>query len=300
MSDIIHLKSVSDITKLLGVNSPRHPLVMVIPNHCLDLGSIEFAYMTNMYIVSMKHGLSGRMKYGRGTYDFNDGMMVFLAPEQVISPIEASIDEPVQGWTVIFHPDLIRRTSLGNKIHQYTFFSYDINEALHISESEIQTVRALIDNILKELDNNIDKHTERLICGSLELLLDYCSRFYDHQFFTRSNFNKDKLAEFESFLRYYYANLDVIEHGLPSVAYCGRQLGMSPNYLSDLLKKETGKTAKEHIQLFVIELAKNKLLGSSQTISQIAYDLGFEYPAHITKLFKNNTGYSPSQYRKVS
>ncbi|TDF41375.1 AraC family transcriptional regulator [Alteromonadaceae bacterium M269] len=300
MSDIIHLKSVSDITKLLGVNSPKHPLAMVIPNHCLDLGSIEFAYMTNMYIVSMKHGLSGRMKYGRGIYDFNDGMMVFLAPEQVISPIEASIDEPVQGWTVIFHPDLIRRTSLGNKIHQYTFFSYDINEALHISESEIQTVRALIDNILKELDNNIDKHTERLICGSLELLLNYCSRFYDRQFFTRSNFNKDKLAEFESFLRHYYANLDVVEHGLPSVAYCGKQLGMSPNYLSDLLKKETGKTAKEHIQLFVIELAKNKLLGSSQTISQIAYDLGFEYPAHFTKLFKNNTGYSPSQYRKVS
>lgn len=300
MSDIIYLSSISKVHRLLGIGRPKHPLVMVIPNHCIDIDVAKASYSTDMYMVAMKDGMSGTMKYGRNTYDFEDGVMLFLAPGQVIVPADAVIDKDTQGWTLLFHPDLIRRTSLGKKINQYSFFSYDVNEALHISETEIQTLTELVHKVIRELDQNIDKHTESLISGNIELLLDYCTRFYDRQFYTRSNRNKDTIIAFEGLLRNYFQRDEVLEQGIPSVAYCGKALGVTPNYLSDLLKKETGKTAKEHIHLFIIELAKNKLLGSGDTISQIAFDLGFDYPAHFTKLFKKTTGYSPSQFRKLN
>ncbi|WP_375749768.1 helix-turn-helix domain-containing protein [Vibrio sp. HN007] len=253
-----------------------------------------------MYIVSMKEGISGSMGYGRSTYDFDEGVMLFIAPGQVVVPGDTVIDNTSKGWSLLFHPDLIRRTSLGQKINQYSFFSYDVNEALHLSDDEIQTLTELVQKITKELEQRIDKHTENLISGNIELLLDYCTRFYDRQFYTRSNHNKDSIVEFESFLRDYFQSDEVIQNGIPSVAYCGKELGISPNYLSDLLKKETGKTAKEHIQLFLIERAKNKLLGSDDSISRIAFDLGFDYPAHFTKVFRKTTGYSPSEFRKLN
>ncbi|PSW18205.1 AraC family transcriptional regulator [Photobacterium sanctipauli] len=300
MSDIIHLNSISETHRLLGLGKPKHPLVMVIPNNCVHADIEKASYRSDLYMISMKGGMSGCMKYGRSTYDFEDGVMIFLAPGQVIEPTDSMIEKDGQGWTLLFHPDLIRRSSLGQKINQYSFFSYDVNEALHISDTETQTLTELMHKVSRELEQSIDRHTENLICSNIELLLDYCTRFYDRQFYTRSNQNKDTIIEFDAFLRDYFKSDMVLEQGIPSVAYCGKALGVTPNYLSDLLKKETGKTAKEHIHLFIIELAKNKLLGSEATISQIAFDLGFDYPAHFTKLFKKSTGLSPSQFRKVS
>lgn len=300
MSDIIHLDSVSDIHRLLALGKPKHPLIMLIPNNCIDIDVISASCSLGLYIVAMKNGMSGSMKYGLSSYDFTDGVMLFLAPGQVIEPADTVIDKEAEGWSLLFHPDLIRRTALGQKINQYSFFSYDVNEALHISDDEMQTLNELTHKISRELEQNIDKHTQSLISANIELLLDYCVRFYDRQFFTRSNKSKDTVLEFEALIRGYFQHDKQQEQGLPSVGYCGKELGISPNYLSDLLKKETGKTAKEHIQLFVIEQAKNKLLGSERNISQIAYDLGFDYPAHFTKLFKNATGHSPSEFRKLN
>ena len=300
MSDIIHLASITEIQQLLGVEKPKHPLVLVIPNHCFESTITSASISTDMYVVAMKKGMSGSIMYGRSTYDFNEGVMVFLGPGQVVKPVNVETEPSSEGWTLIFHPDFIRRTALGNKIHQYSFFSYDVNEALHISDAESKTLKALLDSITKELENSIDKHTESLISGCIELLLDYRNRFYDRQFFTRSNANKDTLMAFESLLRKYFESHAVLEHGLPTVGYCGKELGVSSNYLSDLLKKETGKAAKEHIHLFVMDLAKTKLLNSSCSISEVAYNLGFEYPAHFSKLFKKTTGLSPSEYRKLN
>jgi len=300
MSEIIHLNSIASIHRMLGISNPKHPLVMVIPNHCLDLDLIQASFTSDMYMVSMKEGVSGSMKYGRNNYDFDNGVMIFLAPNQVITPSHTAIEQGSKGWTIIFHPDLIRRTPLGEKIHRYSFFSYEVNEALHMSDNESAILRALIESITNELDNNIDKHTESLICSNIELVLDYCTRFYDRQFYTRSNLSKDTLAEFDKLLRDIFQLPAHYQCGIPTVAYLGKELGVSPNYLSDLLKKETGKTAKEHIQLFIIELAKTKLLGSTQTVSQIAFELGFDFPAHFTKLFKKSTGISPSQFRKLN
>ncbi len=299
MADIIHLNSIADIHRMLGIANPTHPLVTVIDNDCIGMANSSISYSTGMFIISMKSGMTGSMKYGASTYDFNDGVMLFMAPEQVIIPAHSVVETGSRGWTLMFHPDLIRRTSLGQKINQYTFFAYDVNEALHLSDSEMQTLTELSLKIVRELEQNIDKHTENLISGSIELMLDYCIRYYDRQFYTRSNKSKDTIIDFENLLRNYFDDRKVIE-ALPSVAYCGKALGISPNYLSDLLKKETGKTTKEHIQLFVIELAKNKLLGSELSISQIAYQLGFDYPAHFSKLFKNATGQSPSDFRKLN
>lgn len=300
MNDITTLKSVSDIHRLLGANKPKHPLITVIPNSCIDVGVVKAGYSADMYIIAIKQGISGTMRYGRGRYDFEDGTAIFIAPGQVMAPSDVVMEGGMTGHTLIFHPSLIRRTSLGKKIHQYSFFSYEVNEALHLSDIEIQTINEIFRKITRELEQPIDRYTENLISGNVELLLDYCTRYYDRQFYTRSNKNKDTLIEFEGLLRAYFQSAEMIEKGIPSVAYCGKALGVSPNYLSDLLKKETGKTAKEHIQLFIIEQAKYQLLGTDNTIGQIAYGLGFDYPAHFTKLFKKATGLSPSQFRKLN
>ncbi|WCE31786.1 helix-turn-helix domain-containing protein [Vibrio sp. SCSIO 43137] len=299
MNNIFHIKSISEVHKFLGLGKPKHPLVMVIPNNCIDLDAAPTSYITDLYTITLKNGMSGSMQYGRSSYDFEEGTMLFIAPGQVIAPVDAVESKDISGWTLLFHPDLIRRTSLGQKINQYSFFSYQVNEALHLSETEKQTVTELIQKVIRETEQNIDQHTGRLISGSIELLLDYCTRFYDRQFYTRSDLSSDTISEFEQLLRQYFQNEQQLEHGLPTVAHCGKQLGLSPKYLSDLLKKETGKTAKEHIQLFIVELAKNRLLSSSQTVSKIAYDLGFEYPPHFSKLFKKLTAYSPTQFRDL-
>jgi AraC-like DNA-binding protein len=175
-----------------------------------------------------------------------------------------------------------------------------VNEALHLSEGELKTIEQLLDKIVQEYSQNLDKHSQNLIISNIELLLDYCTRFYDRQFYTRTNLNTDIVSKFERLLKAYYQTKMVDEAGIPNVQYMARELNFSSNYLSDLLKKETGKTAQEHIHLFVIEKAKNILLNSGNSISEIGYSLGFEYPQHFSKMFKLKTGMSPSEYRNLN
>jgi AraC-like DNA-binding protein len=251
-------------------------------------------------MLSLKDGVSGSMGYGRNSYDFNDGVMVFTKPNQVISEGTKVISPEAKGWVLFFHPDLIRKSELGKNIDQYSYFSYEVDEALHLSDKEKETVTDIIRKIEIEYSQNIDKHSQKLIVSSLELLLDYCNRYYDRQFYVRTNYNQDLVSKFERFLKEYYQSEKPMQLGIPSVKFCGEQMNMSPNYLSDLLKKETGKNTKEHIYYFITNKAKNMLLGTTNSISEIAYDLGFEYPQHFSKVFKKRTGYSPAQYRRIN
>lgn len=300
MKKIVQLKTTTQALKLLGLEKPKHPLVAVASNACINMEIGELRLCADFYFISLKDGMTGKMKYGRSSYDFEEGTMVFVAPGQVYAAGEVKIEPESKGWTLLVHPDLIRKSELGREIDNYSFFSYDVNEALHLSEDEKQTLTDLVEKIQKELNQNIDSHTQHLIVANIKLLLDYCRRYYDRQFYTRTNANRDIISRFETLLKEYYSKALHVEMGVPTVKYCGKELGISANYLSDLLKKETGRNAREHIHSFIIDRAKNELLGSSQPISRIALDLGFEYPPHFTKLFKNNTGLTPSEFRKLN
>jgi AraC-like DNA-binding protein len=292
----IDISSISDLHDFAGYPSPKHPLISLIDNeafyeHCpMDLAFFRFGF----YIISCKQ-FKGALKYGKGHYDFGEGSLMFTAPGQVIS---SSPDGKVEeGWALFFHPDLINTSGLGKKIHQYSFFSYDINEALHISEEEKRTIKDCVNKIEKEYSQNIDKHTLNLIVSNIELLLSYCDRFYDRQFYTRSKVSSDVVQQFEKLLTDYFAQDTLIEAGLPNVKYFASQLNLSPNYLSDLLNRFTGKTTQEHIHLQLISKAKSLLWGTDNSISEIAYELGFEHPSHFTKIFKTKTGKSPTAFR---
>lgn len=295
----IDIASISDLHDFAGYPSPKHPLISLIDNeafyeHCpRDLAFFRFGF----YTISCKR-FKGVLKYGKGHYDFSEGSLMFTAPGQVIS---SSPDGQVEeGWALFFHPDLINTAELGKKIHQYSFFSYDVNEALHISEEEKRTIKDCVNKIEKEYSQNIDKHTLNLIVSNIELLLSYCDRFYDRQFYTRSKVNSDVVQQFEKLLNDYFAQDTLIETGLPNVKYFASRLNLSPNYLSDLLNRFTGKTTQEHIHLQLIGKAKSLLWGTDNSISEIAYELGFEHPSHFTKIFKTKTGKSPTAFRHLN
>jgi AraC-like DNA-binding protein len=255
---------------------------------------------TDLYFIALKDGIKGSFQYGRNSYDFEEGTLTFMKPGQVMSSVEAEYTSDSEGWYLFFHPDLIRRSSLGRSIDEYSFFEYDVNEALHVSDEEKRDLGELVEKIRKEINKNIDKHSQKLIVTNIELLLDYCSRYYDRQFYTRTNLNKDMISSFEQILKDYFASRKQYETGIPSVKYCAEELNMSANYLSDLLKKETGQNARDHIQSFIIDKAKTMLLNTDDTISQVAYQLGFEYSQHFSKLFKAKTGMSPKEYRTIT
>ena len=224
--------------------------------------------------------------------------MVFTAPNQVLEFKKEAVAEVDKGWTLVFHPDLIRKSELGKKIENYSFFAYASNEALHLSDEERKTVTEIAEKIEKEFSNNIDAHSQTLIISNLELLLNYCVRFYDRQFYTRTNLNQDIAGKFTQLLKDYYKQEKQLELGIPSVQYCGEAMNMSPKYLSDLLRKETGQSTQDHIHQYIIEKAKNRLLNSNESASEIAYDLGFEYPQYFSKIFKKNTTMSPNEFRQ--
>ncbi|MCG7968364.1 MAG: helix-turn-helix transcriptional regulator [Candidatus Thiodiazotropha taylori] len=303
MSNIIHIETISDIHAALGLDKPKHPLVTVIPidDRIKNYDYGNATYVLGFYQVSLKAGICGEITYGRNTYDFQEGTMVFTKPGQALS-FKASKEDLAseEGWTLLFHPDLIRKSSLGNNIDHYSFFSYEIHEALHLSEDERVSITGLVRKIETEYQQSIDRHTQKLIVSNIELLLDYCTRFYDRQFYVRTNLNQDFVTRFENLLRDYFNSEQPLDLGVPSVKYCGERLNMSPSYLSDLLKKETGRTAQQHIQDTVIDKAKNLLLSTNEQISQIAYGLGFDYPQHFSKLFKSRTGMSPAEYRRLN
>jgi len=238
--------------------------------------------------------------YGRNSYDFQDGAMAFIAPGQVIRPENHEDNSDISGWMLFFHPDLLRQSNLSDKMDDYNFFSYNLNEALHLSRKEKKSVTDLVNKIEEEYNQNIDKHSQLVIISTIELLLNYATRYYDRQFITRTNNNKKYINRFETVLKNYYKSNKHIEIGIPTVAYCGESLNMSSKYLSDLLRKETGRNTQDHIHEFIIEKAKNKLLNSTISVSEIAYNLGFEYPQYFSKLFKKTTDFSPSEYRNLN
>ncbi|WP_340200885.1 helix-turn-helix domain-containing protein [Ascidiimonas sp. W6] len=290
---------------MLGLESPKHPLVTVIKAKDYETATIlqDVKIVMNLYRITLKSSnYHGKIKYGKNTYDYEAGTLIFSNTEQVMeyeSGFEKG-DENIEGWTLVFHPDLIRKHNLVNKINQYSFFNYEVNEALHLSEKERKTIEELLAKVIREYSQNLDRHSQHLIISNIELLLDYCLRYYDRQFYTRTNLNNDLVSKFEKLLIEYYESENPNKKGVPSVNYCAKSLNLSPNYLSDLLKKETGKTTQEHIHLFVIEKAKNKLLNSKDSISEIGYALGFEYPQHFSNLFKSKTGLSPSEFKNLN
>lgn len=276
-----------------------HPLVSVID--FTDTPAQDYASWMRFgfYAVFLKDLKCGDIKYGRNTYDYQDRTLVFVAPGQVLS-IEFTKAYKPQGFGLLFHPSLIHGTSLGRHINDYSFFSYDVREALHLSTKERNTVLDCFSKIKYELENGIDKHSKAVIVSNIELFLNYCVRFYDRQFISRNEVNKGALAQFEYLLNDYFESEKPQTSGLPTVSYFAEQLHISPNYFGDLIKKETGKTAQEYIHLKVMDLAKARILDSNRTVSEVAYELGFKYPQHFTRAFKRNTGHTPNEYRVLN
>ena len=299
MGNIIKIESVSQVHDFYQISRPKHPLISLLPitDEMTNYDYGDHTYVSSLYQISLKKGISGSMIYGRNSYDFEDATMTFLKPNQAIKIENQDQHSGSSGWTLIFHPDLIRKSELGKAIEQYSFFSYESNEALHLSEDEIESLKEIVTKIEREYCQNMDRHSQNLIITNLQLLLDYCTRYYDRQFYTRTNLNRDFVTKFESHLITYFNSSKPIENGLPSVTYFGEEMNMSSHYLSDLLKKETGQSAQEHIYYHLIEKAKTELLGTDNSIGEVAYSLGFEYPNHFSKLFKSKTGMSPAQYR---
>lgn len=300
MNNIVRFENVKDYNALSN-HETLHPLLSVIdfskskPWSWPGGKSIKVSY--GMYAVFLKEIKCGDLKYGCNYYDYEKGSLVFMAPGQVIE-VEAFEDgfQP-EGYALMFHADLIRGTSLGKHIHDYTFFSYQSNEALHLSGRERKIVLDCFAKIQYELKRDIDKHSKKLIVSNIELFLDYCIRIYDRQFLTRDNVHKGILERFETLLNEYFQTDRAQTNGLPSVAWCANELHLSAGYFGDLFKKETGKTAQEFIQSKVIDVAKERVFDQSKSVSQVAYELGFKYPQHFTRLFKQRVGQSPNEYR---
>jgi len=291
------------VTEYNALNNQEtlHPLVSVIdfskanPRSWDGEKSVRINY--GLYCIFLKDIKGCDLRYGQNYYDYQEGTLVFVAPGQMmVIETDGQVYQP-KGYALVFHPDLIRGTSLGRIIHEYNFFSYNANEALHLSERERQIVLDCFSKIDFELQQNIDKHSKKLIASNIELFLNYCDRFYDRQFITRDNVNKGILEKFEELLNGYFSSYKPQNMGLPSVAYFAEELHLSANYFGDLIKKETGKSAKEYIQNKIIDIAKNKTFDTDKTVNEIAYELGFKYPQHFTRLFKNVTGFTPNEYR---
>lgn len=297
MEDFIRLDAVAQYNQLFGLET-LHPLVSVIDLSKATLFPTHFRINYGVYALFLKDTKCGDIRYGRSRYDYQEGTVVCFAPGQVVTTeIEEGVRPAARG--ILFHPDIIRGTSLGKEINQYAFFSYDSTEALHLSEQEKEIILDCLDKIELELEHSIDKHSKRLISRNIELLLDYCMRFYERQFTTRSEVNKDILVRFEQLLDAYFEDEQLRREGLPTVKYFADKVCLSPNYFGDLIKKETGKTAQENIQNKIISLAKDWILGTDKTVSQIAYELGFQYSQHFNRIFKKSVGHTPNEYRRL-
>jgi AraC-like DNA-binding protein len=298
MDNIRRFETISDYNAFNN-NETLHPLVSVV-----DLSKANPRQGSRMYFgfytIFLKDVKCGDLVYGRHTYDYQEGTLVFLAPGQIAGVKSNGETYQPKGYALVFHPDLIHGTSLGKHIQDYTFFGYQSNEALHLSERERKMVLDCFSKIQYELEHAIDKHSKGLILSNIELFLNYCIRFYDRQFITRDNVLKGILERFENLLNGYFQTDKPQAIGLPSVAYCASELNLSANYFGDLVKKETGKTAQEYIQAKVIDVAKEKVFDQSKSVSQIAYELGFKYPQHFTRLFKQRVGQSPNEYRMLN
>lgn len=296
MDKILNLDNVDQYNQLYGLET-LHPLVSVVNLNEATRG-VDFIRLNyGVYALFLKLEKSCDIKYGRQKYDYEEGTIVCFAPGQKAETTSTVATIQTNAYGILFHPDLLRGTSLNKTIKNYTFFSYEINEALHVSEEEQTIILDCLNIIRKELEHNIDKHSKKLIVTYIELLLGYCTRFYERQFFTRSKNNRDALTRFEHLLDEYFEGDTAERNGLPSVKYFADRLCLSPNYFGDMLKKETGKSPQEYIQEKVIEIAKDRMSDTEDTVSQIAYSLGFQYPQHLCRLFKKRVGCTPNEYR---
>ncbi|NCU05013.1 MAG: helix-turn-helix transcriptional regulator [Chitinophagaceae bacterium] len=302
MDQVFKFDTVSEYNALNN-HETLHPLVSVIdlskakPRSWGDGKTVKINY--GLYIVFLKEIKCGDLKYGCNYYDYQEGTLVFVSPGQVMELENLSVYQP-KGYALVFHPDLIHGTALGKHIQDYSFFGYQSNEALHLSERERQIVMDCLSKIEFELQQSVDKHSKKLIVSNIELFLNYCVRFYDRQFITRDNVHKGILERFENLLNDFYRSDKPQIIGLPSVAYCAGELNLSANYFGDLIKKETGKTAQEYIQAKVIDVAKEKIADANRSVSEVAYELGFKYPQHFTRLFKQRVGQSPNEFRNLN
>jgi AraC family transcriptional regulator, transcriptional activator of pobA len=298
MNNLRRFETVNDYN-VFNNNETLHPLVSVV-----DLSKADPRQASNMYFgfytVFLKDVKCGDIRYGRNTYDYQEGTLVFIAPGQIISVDNTGETYQPKGYALIFHPDLIHGTTLGRHMQDYTFFGYQSNEALHLSERERKLVLDVFAKIKYELEHAIDKHSKRLVVSNIEMLLNYCIRFYDRQFITRENVHHGILEKFETSLNEYYQSNKPQTLGLPSVAFFASELNLSPGYFGDLIKKETGKTAQEYIQSKLIDVAKERVFDRNKSVNEIAYELGFKYPQHFTRLFKQRVGQTPNEYRMLN
>ena len=298
MENMRRFETISDYN-VFNNNETLHPQVSVV-----DLSKASPRQGSKMYFgfytIFLKDVKCGDLVYGRHTYDYQEGTLVFLAPGQIAGVNSNGETYQPKGHALIFHPDLIHGTPLGKHIQDYSFFSYQSNEALHVSQRERKIVLDCFSKIEYELEHAIDKHSKTLIVDNIELFLNYCIRFYDRQFITRDNIHKGFIEKFETLLNEYFHSDKPQTIGLPSVAYCAGELNLSASYFGDLVKKETGKSPQEHIQTKVIDVAKERIFDYNKSVSEIAYELGFKYPQHFARLFKQRVGQSPNEYRMMN
>lgn len=301
MVDIIDLVRVNDYCAGLGL-SALHPLVSVVN---LSEGrwpspSGAKAVRYHFYGVFLKQGQNCTLKYGRQNYDYQDGTLVFIGPGQLVNISEIDYNTEPSGYALLFHADLLWGTNLGQAMDKHSFFSYELHEALHVSQKERQIVLDCFDKIRFELSQGIDKHTKTVLISNIELFLNYCTRFYDRQFITRDIVNVGVIEQFDDDLNTYFKSGKAKKQGIPSVGHFADAQHLSPNYFGDLVKRESGKSAQEYIHSKLIEVAKKKIFDPGVSISEIAYELGFKYPQHFTRLFKDKVGYTPNEFRQLN
>lgn len=295
----IRLKTITEAHRLLGLPSPEHPLISILNYADLKVTGFEgeLSAMFDFYYISLKKGFTNKLFYGQQTYDFDEGMMYFVAPNQLLRGAGPEPDDDLSGWVLLIHPDLLWGTWLAKTIKKYDFFDYAVNEALFLSDKEKTIINGIVENIKTEYQNNIDKFSQDIIISHIETLLNYSERFYQRQFITRKKSNHQVLDQVEQLLNTYFDDEDLISKGLPSVQYIAESLNISSKYLGSLLKQLTGQTTQQHIHEKLIEKAKERLSTTSLSVSEIAYELGFEHSQSFSKLFKTKTNQSPLEFR---
>jgi AraC family transcriptional activator of pobA len=293
------VNSVTEQRRLVGLPGPAHPLIDVFRMEDIPASpdGRPRSLQLNLYCVALKRKVQGKVQYGQGYYDYDEGLMSFFAPGQITANVPDQ--HQLEGWCVSFHPDLLLGHPLARKIETYNFFSYAINEALFLSEKEEALVTNIVNNIRQELETSIDGLTQEVLISQLELLLHYSQRFYLRQFNTRKPAHHHLLSEVDNLLAAYFANdQQLADHGLPTVAYLADKLHKSPKYLSDLLRNLSGRSAQQYIQDHLLEKAKQLLTGSDLSVAEIAYQLGFDYPQSFNKQFRRKTNQTPLEFRK--
>lgn len=294
---VTKLDSIPEIHRMLGLAGPVHPLITLILKDQIDMRRLPPSYVSGFYKVSFITKLSGKFRYGQGYYDFDEGSLLFTAPNQIIGNVDSYADNA--GYSLLIHPDFLQGYPLARKIKQYGFFSYDTNEALHLSEQEKATMLSIYSIIEAELNSRIDDFSHEVIIAQIELLLSYAKRFYKRQFLTRQAVTTDLLQQLEELLHKYFEEEKPVSTGVPTVQYLADQLHYSPNYLSDMLRSLTGLNAQQHIHQKLIERSKELLTTTQLTISEVAYELGFEHPQSFSRLFKMKTRISPVEFRSA-